>query len=194
MRVLVLIVIVFTFSYCAQTEDKNTSTTINKLISADTTSTPENTVLAFLKWYKDNGSVLSNDLVLNNSAKERDSTKFYAVNFQATENYLKKLKETSMISDKYVNKWREYFRKCDQHFKNNPTNEGPPTGFDYEFITFSQEDPGLSVLEKAKLSVIERDKNSSIVLIQFPSTYQYKYYLTKQGAHWQIDDIENIAK
>ena len=194
MRVLVLIVIVFTFSYCAQTEDNNASTTINKLISADTTSTPENTVLAFLKWHKDNGSGLSNDLVLNNSTKERDSTKFYAVNFQATENYLKKLKETSMISDKYVNKWREYFRKCDQHFKNNPTNEGPPTGFDYEFITFSQEDPGLSVLEKAKLSVIERDKNSSIVLIQFPSTYQYKYYLTKQGAHWQIDDIENIAK
>ena len=194
MRVLVLIVIVFTFSYCSQTEDKNTSTTINTLISADTTSTPENTVLAFLKWYKDNGSGLSNNLVLNNSTKERDSTKFYAVNFQATENYLKKLKETSMISDKYVNKWREYFRKCDQHFKNNPTNEGPPTGFDYEFITFSQEDPGLSVLEKAKLSVIERDKNSSVVLIQFPSTYQYKYYLTKQGAHWQIDDIEYIAK
>jgi hypothetical protein len=194
MRVLLLIVIVFTFSYCAQKEDKNTSTTINKLISADTTSTPENTVLSFLKWYKDNGQGIANDLVLNIGIKDRDSTKFYSVNFQATENYLKKLKETSSISDKYVNKWREYFRKCDQHFKNNPTNEGPPVGFDYEFITLSQDDPGLSVLEKAKLSVIKRDKNSSIVLIQFPSTYQYNYYLTKQGAHWQIDDIEYIAK
>lgn len=179
MRTFFLIVIVFTLSNCTQ---------------KDTTLKPENTVLSFLKWYKDNGQGIANDLVLNIGIKDRDSTKFYAVNFPATENYLNTLKKTSMISDKYAKKWREYFRKCDQNFKYNPTNEGPPVGFDYDFITFSQEDPGLNALDKAKLTLIKSDEISSTVLIQFPSTYQYKYHLTKLGQHWQIDNIENVVK
>ncbi len=194
MRVLFLIVVIFTFLSCSPSKDKNTSTTFNKLISSDTTSTPENTILTFLKWYKENGSGLTNKIVFKNKANSIDSTKFYAVNFPATENYLKILKETGMISEKYVDKWREYFRKCDQNFKDNPTNEGPPKSFDYDFITFSQEDPGLGELDKAKLIIMEKDEKLAIVLIRFPSTYQYKYHLTKQGKRWLIDCIENVAK
>lgn len=194
MRTLLLITFLLTFWSCSQTPDQKKSELTSPVSSSDSTFSPEGTVLAFLKWYKDNGSGLGNDLVLNNGNKKWDSTKFYAVNFPATETYLAKLAETGMISSKYVDKWRAYFKEADRNFKRNPSNEGPPERFDYDFITFSQEDPGLDALEKTKFTVTYSDKNSAIVSIYFPSTYQYKYHLTKYGQNWQIDEIQNVTK
>jgi hypothetical protein len=194
MRTFITIAFLLTLWSCAQTPDQNKPALTSQASPSDSVSSPERTVLAFLKWYKDNGSGLGDDLVLNNGNNKQGPTKFYAVNFPATETYLAKLAETGMISSKYVEKWRDYFKKADQNFKKNPENEGPPEGFDYDFITFSQEDPGLGVLDKTKTTVTYNEKNSAIVLISFPSTYQYKYFLTKHGQGWQIDEIQNITK
>jgi hypothetical protein len=106
---------VFCFS-CSRTEDNINSGTTT-LLTTEIESSPETTILNFFKWYKDNGINLVNDLVLNNSGGTWDSTKFYAVSFPATEKYLKTPTEKGMVSNKYVDKWRDYFKKCDQHFK-----------------------------------------------------------------------------
>lgn len=179
---------------CSRTDEGQTSSPTESVANSDTTPAPDQTVLNFLNWYKNNGRNLANNLVLNSSGENWDSTKFYAVNFPATETYLKILTSTNMLSGKYADKWRDYFKKCDQNFKANPQNDGPPEGFEYDFIVFSQEDPGLDDLSKAKFEVTERSNTQSHVLVKFPSDYQYKYWLSKDGQFWKIDDIEPLHK
>ena len=193
MRTLIIILIIWTLISCSRKSDNEDRSTTTPEAS-EINSNPETTILNFLKWYKDNGINLANDLVDGNSGGKWDSTKFYSVNFPATEKYLKTLTETGMLSNKYADKWRDYFIKCDQHFKEQPANDGPPEGFDYDFILFSQEDPGLSELHKIKFDVLNKDTNSALILIKFPSDYQYKYHLSKFGQQWKIDDIEPTLK
>jgi hypothetical protein len=194
MKTLLLGTVLLAFWSCTHAPDQTKSVLASQVNLSDPASSPESTVSAFLTWYKANGSGLGDDFVLNNGNNEMDSTKFYAVNFPATETYLAKLSATGMISDNYVDKWRMYFKKADQNFKSHPENEGPPEGFDYDFITFSQEDPGLNELEKTKLTVTYKGSNSATVLISFPSAYEYNYLLTKHEQHWQIDEIQSITK
>lgn len=182
------------FFSCTPAEEQTRSSNIEPVTVSDAAPAPEETVLSFLNWYKDNGKNLANDLVLYSSGENWDSTKFYAVNFPATETYLKTLTSTALVSNKYADKWRSYFKKCDQHFKDHPQNEGPPEGFEYDFIVFSQEDPGLDELLKAKLDVLEENEIGAQILITFPSDYNYKYYLSKDGQNWVIDDIERLTK
>jgi hypothetical protein len=78
--------------------------------------------------------------------------------------------------------------------KDQPANERPPEGFEYDFILFSQEDAGLSELDKTKFEVTKKDANSAQILINFPSEYHYKYHLSKLGQHWTIDNIEPVFK
>ncbi len=192
MRASIIILIIWIFFSCSRTEDNVKSETTTP-VTSEIESSPETTILNFLKWYKHNGINLANDLV-NNSGGTWDSTKFYSVNFPATEKYLKTLTDTRMVSNKYTNKWRDYFKKCDQHFKDQPANDGPPEGFEYDFILFSQEDPGLNELDKTMFEVIKKDANSAQILIHFPSDYHYKYHLSKLGQNWTIDDIEPVFK
>jgi hypothetical protein len=188
--------ILFLFSLffaCSRPTGKVNSETSNDIVSGVEAS-PESTIFNFLKWYDVHRYNLLDDLVLYNSSETRDTSKFYAVNFTATEKYLATLTETKMVSTKYADKWREYFKKCEQHFKEHPSNEGPPEGFDYDFILFSQEDPGLKELNKTKMELVKKEGNSVQLLIHFPSNYHYKYQLSLDGKHWIIDDIEPVYK
>jgi len=155
-------------------------------------SAPDVVVLDFLKWYKENIGRLTDSLVLNPGGRDIDSTKFYAVNFSATEKYLNTLLSTGKISEKYIDQWRKYFLDADKNFKANPSNEGPPDNFDYDFILCGQDDPGLNELDKTKFEILETDKDKSIVLVTFPTSMKYKYYLGKYDGKWAIDDIEAV--
>lgn len=193
MRTSIIILIIWTFFSCSRTADNINSET-NTPVTSEAETSPETTILNFLKWYKDNGTNLAIDLVSGNSGGEWDSTKFYAVNFPATEKYLKTLTETGMLSNKYADKWRDYFKKCDKQFKDQPQNDGPPEGFEYDFVLFSQEDPGLSELDKIKFDVLKKDANLAQIQVNFPSDYHYNYHLSKRGQHWTIDNIEPVFK
>jgi hypothetical protein len=153
-------------------------------------SGPDQVVKDFLTWYRDKGLHLADSMVLNCTGPEWDSTKFYAVNFPVSERYLEAFTRTGMISTKYTDKWRKYFLDADKNFKENPANDGVPDNFDYDFVLCGQDDPGIDELDKTKFEVLQIDEDRSIVLVTFPTTNKYKYYLSLTGGKWLIDDLE----
>jgi hypothetical protein len=156
---------------------------------------PEITVLEFLKWYRANMAALGKIKMVNNNGNATyDSTKFYSVNFEGTEKYLMGLKQSGFISEIYINQWRQYFKKCDAAFKKEPQNDGPPAGFDFDFVMCSQDfDEDLAHLEKAKIINEQINNNKSILTIVFPTTLKLRYWLTSDKGKWLIDNIQDVA-
>lgn len=103
----------------------------------DTSSAPAQTVRRFVKWYVRNTESLPGDFLLN--ADGQDSTKFYAVNFPGTEQWLTAVQQSGTVSAAYLNEWRAYFRRYDDTLRLHPQNDGPPAGFDYDFLMLTQE-------------------------------------------------------
>ena len=157
------------------------------------TKQPSSTVIVFLKWYRTNVKSINDiNLVNNNGSATVDSTKSYSVDFSATEKYLAALKKSEFISDKYITKWREHFKQCDEDFKANPQFDGPPEAFDFDLVMCSQEyDEDLANIDKAKVIKQETENNSSDVIIEFPSTMKLEYHLSSNNGKWEIDGIQN---
>jgi hypothetical protein len=154
---------------------------------------PVKTIVDFLKWYRVSQSKIGRGMVNNATNETWDSTKFYSVNFEATEKYLLNLKSSGFISEKYIDKWRNYFKKCDQDFKANPSNDGPPDGFDYDLVMLSQEEEQpLKTIENAKVISQSILNNNATIKMYFPSGDKYIYRLTKSVGKWEIDDIERL--
>ncbi|HEX8514565.1 MAG TPA: hypothetical protein VF868_00090 [Bacteroidia bacterium] len=151
---------------------------------------PAKTIIDFLKWYRDHQTI-QGGLVNNASNDKYDSTKYYSVNYEATEKYLTDLKTTGFISPKYIDKWREYFKKCEKNFEANPSNDGPPEGFEYDFVMLSQEtEDNLKDLEKTQITDSKISENTSVVNLHFINGDNLQYRLTKTNDKWLIDDIE----
>lgn len=192
MRQYIIIFILTILTACSNEKQNDNSNTTEK-VQADSFSLeqqPAKTVIDFLKWYRDNQDIQSG-LVNNASGDIYDSTKFYSVNFEATKIYLLKLKSTGFISDLYIDKWKKYFEKCDSAFARNPENDGPPAGFEYDFIMLSQEyDEDLKNVEKTKIISNVISGNNAAVKLYFPSGSSLNYKLTKRSDKWAIDDIK----
>jgi hypothetical protein len=158
----------------------------------DTAKNVGKTVLAFLKWYKNNyENIYRIEIVNNMPGTNYDSTKYYSVNFEGTENYLKYMKSSRYISDKYLDYWRAYFKKCDDDFKKNPVNDGPPEGFDLDFVLITQEiDYAFEKIETAKITKEKVKNNKAEVLLTIDKDWAYKYELTYDGKKWLIDSID----
>ncbi len=147
-------------------------------------------VVNFLTWYKLNYDEISKIETINNFTGEYDSTKFYSVNFTGTENYLKKLKSSGYISEKYISTWRKYFLKCEQNFKQNPQNDGPPNGFEFDFVLWTQEiDETLESINNYKILNVNESEKNSVVDIEI--TMNLEFTLSKINGKWLIDNIEN---
>ncbi len=190
-RTIFTFVIIGMFAACTSPEKESPKNQEKNAISQNENASPENTVLNFLNWYKQNSQNLSFNLVFNNGDHKGGPTKFYSVDFPATEIYLTQLLESGFLSSKYAESQRAYFRKCDQKFKELPTDEGPPEGFDQDLVMFAQEDPGLNDLRKAQIKITKSDKASAVIALSFPeSNYHYIYEMSKIGPKWLIDDIE----
>ncbi|HET6991993.1 MAG TPA: hypothetical protein VFJ43_11745 [Bacteroidia bacterium] len=112
--------------------------------------TPEQTVKNFLIWYKTNYKKISGIEMVNNNPPVDDTLLWYSVNFPATEKWLQLFKESGYVSDEFVTHWRKYFKDCEKDFQKNHAWDGPPDGFDYDFIFNSQEEfPSDSVIQNA---------------------------------------------
>lgn len=172
-------------------QSKNPS---SKAASANDESTElesaANAVVAFLTWYRDNyDSAGMMNLVKGNPPEDPNSN--YAVDFPATEVYLGKLKASGYISDQYVNTWRTYFIKCDEEFKAEPQNDGPPSGFDYDFVMNSQDfEDDFKNIEKTRLDHGSILDNKATVFMELPMSGQLRYELTKTDGKWLIDEIK----
>lgn len=169
--------------------NNNATITNNQTDNYSLDKQPAKTIIDFLKWYRINQDI-QGGLVNNADGKTLDSTKFFSVNFEGTEKYLSQLKSTGFISEKYLDKWREYFKKCEDDFKKNRYNEPPIEGFDYDFIMLSQEfDEDLKNVEKSKIVSQSILNDNAIIKIYFPNGNKLIYKLTKHADKWIIDDI-----
>jgi len=152
------------------------------------------TVVDFLKWYKKNYAEITKIQFVNNmNFGDGDSTKPYSVNYKDTENYLGKLKSSGYISDKYMQKWRKYFKEQDQNFKNNTQYCGPPMGFEFDFVLWTQMiGETLEAIDNYKLmEVNESDKNANV---KIRIGMYLNFILSKDGDDWMIDNIENLGE
>ena len=71
---------------------------------------PEKTVIDFIKWYDKNYDSISSIVpVTYTDFKKGDTTKYYTLDFEASEKYLSKLKVSGFLSEEYFNEQRKYF-------------------------------------------------------------------------------------
>lgn len=150
---------------------------------------PTEAVISFLKWYRSHFDTMINIGLVNQDLK--DSTGFYSVNFTETEHYLSEIKNSGFVSDQYLNNWRNYFVQADAQFKITHQNEGPPEGFDFDLIMWSQ-DFDLTEIEQAK-TLEELNGNHATVTVEFPYQYKLQYSLSDDHGKWLIDDIKNVS-
>jgi len=184
-----LISIAFLIS-CTENHDFETTQLNNNTVNGADDMSAGNTTLNFYKWYRDNQNIQTR--LVNNACDDTfDSTRFYSVDFKATEKYLTALKNSGFISDKYILDWRDYFKECDKNFKKSPINEGPPEGFDYDFVMNSQDfETELNTVEKAKISEIMGAKEKNTVTVQFLTGTIRTFELSLVDNKWYIDKIK----
>ncbi len=152
------------------------------------------TVAGFLHWYRENMQQLNRINMVKNSDRAGDTSVFYSVDFQATEKYLKELEKGGFLSADYLNAQRKYFMDCEDYFKKNPENDGPPHGFDYDLIMLSQEyDEALAHLEKAQMSLTKAGATGALVRSDFGNGYSLTYTLNNKNGKWLIDQMENTS-
>lgn len=161
-----------------------TATTDSSTLSAT------NTIKSLYTWYSDH-QYLQQAMVNNAGGDLLDSTKFYSVNFDATNDYLNELKKTGLVSDKYLSEWRNYFVKCEEHFKKFPAYDGPPAGFEYDFITKSQDfELTPDAIKNAKVRDTKDHGNTKTLTMEFPNGNILTFTVSKSGSRWLIDKIE----
>ncbi|RZL99662.1 MAG: hypothetical protein EOO88_59395, partial [Pedobacter sp.] len=103
------------------------------------TTAPAQAVINFLQWYGEEGNnvmsiplVTSYDDAVDSLNNVIDSTKFYTVNFNGTEQYLKKLYSSGYVSEAYLNSQRKYFKEADNFFQEEHMYDGAPDYFDFD--------------------------------------------------------------
>jgi hypothetical protein len=161
---------------------------INRIVKHESVKT----VFDFLRWYRANYKQLSQITLVNKSAADHDSTKYYSVNFKGAEDYLSRLKGSGYISDKYIDEWRRYFQEREKNFKKNPQKDGPPDGFEFDFVLWTQEvDETLEKIENPKLIEVKESSTSSIVKVDI--MMRLGFTLSKNNGKWLIDNIENLG-
>lgn len=150
------------------------------------------TVIGFLNWYKKNYAVVNQIILVNNCGEDFDSTKFYSVNFNATEKYLKLLNSSGFISEIYLQEWRDYFKKQDEYLKKNPQNDGPPYGFEYDLVLLTQEiDVTIDAITNPQIIDVKETNNNSTVKIDI--MMKLNFSLSKIKGKWLIGHIDNLG-
>jgi hypothetical protein len=145
----------------------------------------------FLIWYNKNYNKISKIRLVDNEIDTATQEVYYRVSFQQTEEYLAKLKSSNYISDKYIEKWRAYFKKRDEKFKTRHQSDGTPLGFEYDFILWTQQiNETLKAIDNIEFVKFNETVNSSVVDVDI--VMNLRFYLTKYSDGWKIDEIENI--
>ncbi len=180
-----LIIISSCASNATEKSDKKVTTETNV-----TTMDSYKTVVNFLKWYKTNYDVANNYQYKLTGRKDtvNNSIGNFYVNFDETEKYLQKIKSSNYISDKYLNKWRAYFKECQEDF--NKDIHDLPSGFEYDFILITQ-DVWLDGINSPKLISENELENTANVKIDIGMRLEFN--LSKIDGIWKIDNISNLG-
>jgi hypothetical protein len=151
----------------------------------------------FMKWYIENMDMLNKfDVIGGGPAyiKENEEAENYYVDFKEAEKYISELKRSGFFTDNLLKNEEKSFLEADKYYKENPENDGPPYGFDYDHFFLTQEafEEDLPNIDKSKYVVNQKDDFNSEVAFVLPIAGGYKYSLKKIGAKWFIDKIESV--
>lgn len=142
-------------------------------------------VCGFLKWYQVNYKKISEISLVDISGE------FYSVDSLACEEYLRLLNNSGYVSHNYIKKWRTYFKEYSEQYKTASYSDGPPEGFEFDFVLHTQEiDDALYAINTIKIldCVIVDDMHRRIEIDIMPSilTFLLSY---RQDVGWLIDSI-----
>jgi hypothetical protein len=189
-KLIILFWIFVSIYSCSEKHDSTEAPISNDVQMNDGNKKAVETIISFYKWYRDNPSIQM-CLVSNTCNDTFDSTKFYSVDFKATEKYLSTLKHSGYISDQYISYWRDYFKKCEENFRKYPVNEGVADGFDYDFVTNSQDfEEELKTVERAKAAKIADLDDKKIITLEFTTGSTLTFELSGIDGRWYIDKIK----
>jgi len=147
---------------------------------------PQQTVKDFLTWYGVHYKEANSFGLVN----QGDSVN-YSVNFEETEKFLSYLKSSGFVSDSYLNVLRRKFIEAQVMYEKDPINEGPPTGFNYDIILWTQE-PDL-VIEKGKNPIlISSEIHDDSATLRLELYMKLQFDLSKKNQKWLIDRISYI--
>ncbi len=195
----------FLFQGCLNKENKKIENNIVKskkesVLIKDSDETQIKVVKNFMKWYIENMNILYQFNTIDGgpmSVKENEEAENYFVNFTEVEKYIVELKKSGFLSDNFLQEKRQTFIDGDKYFKENPENDGPPIGFDYDpfFLTQDVFEEDLPNIEKTKYTVRQNDKFNSEVEFYLPiPDIKYRYTLKLIDSKWVIEKIESIKK
>ena len=170
------------------------------VVSEKKDNTEIEVVKKFMKWYLQNmDSIYKFNTIGGGLSSENkvESDKNYYVNFDEVEKYLSELKKSGFLSANFLQKEKQTFIDGEKYFKENPINDGPPYGFDYDhfFLTQDAFEEDLPNIDKAKCVFKKNDDSNCEVEISLPiCMMNYKYSLKKINSKWLIEKIESIEK
>ncbi|UOR06169.1 hypothetical protein MUN82_03505 [Hymenobacter aerilatus] len=161
--------------------------------TTDTAATPVAVVQQFLRWYAPQADEL-NQLPLVPAAYSEDSTDIYAVDLEAVDSYLTTLRSSGYVSAAYAAARRAEYQQWADTLRLHPQYDGPPAGFDYDPIIFSQDAEELTELLRATPHLQHHTTDSAQVVLPQPSHAQMPrtglaFGLSRHTGHWQIDKI-----
>lgn len=92
-------------------------------------------VKKFMKWYINNSNLLDKFDTIGGGAMDvqgNEEAKNYYVDFNEVEKYITELKKSDFLTAVFLNDEKQRFVEGDKYFKENPENDAPPIGFDYD--------------------------------------------------------------
>ncbi|MTH17754.1 hypothetical protein [Flavobacterium sp. LC2016-01] len=154
-------------------------------------------VKSFMKWYIKNVNTLYKFNTIGGGANvaENEEPQNYFVNFSEVEKYIVELKKSGFLTENFLKNEKQIFIEGEKYFKENPENDGPPYGFDYDRFFFTQEafEEDLPNIDKSKYVVNQKGEFNSEVKFYLPICgITYKYSLKKVNEKWFIDKIESV--
>lgn len=153
---------------------------------------PAQVAYGFFIWCKNNQAPLDSINIIGDTGK--GTPKYYKVDIAATEKYLAVIDKSGLVSKAYLAKWQKYFRQQADSLRVHPQNDGPPNGFDFNLLTYSQE-PELYLANprKAKQHTELLTPNRAVVKLDFTTEPKYPdyriFHLTRTNSTWLIDSI-----
>ena len=156
------------------------------------------TIINFLKAYKksnyDSHFGYKKELITNVAFVKNDTVTYYRVNFKNAEEFYKVLEKTNYFSMEFIEAMRQNFKENDNFMLKDPANDGPPYGFDYDWILSTQE-PELYLQNWAKIKVVSEKKmipKYQEVVLQFEYGNKLQFLMKKEDFIWKICTIKSI--
>ena len=194
----ILIVSLIITSCNLSRQDKNNNQSNDSLIVNVHNLPPDSVVYKFIKWYKDNMSLIDtfnimtdkNDSLHIINGRMNDSLYFYSINNKGVDKYLKLIKSCDCFSDTYLETKRISFQKRGKELDKNKQNDGPPFGFSADEIFLSNEsDEIVQTLVNDKNKIVDL-KDTKAVVKYNNRYYPIEFVLIKDKDKWFIDQVK----